>query len=86
MSLILGILDFIVVFVVVISVWRAIWKARWLALSVLVTVAVAIFGLVSLLAASGLTDLSAFHQGALLIFLVATAAVSVVSFGNKPIR
>ena len=71
MAIILRILDLVVVLLVVMNVSRAVWKAQSLVLSVFVTAAVAIFGLVSLLAASGLTAGSAFDQGALLAFLVA---------------
>jgi hypothetical protein len=43
-----------------------------------------IFGIVSILAASGLTDNTGFNQGALLIFLVATAIASWLSWGKSP--
>jgi hypothetical protein len=91
MASILSILDFAVVLLVVISVSRAVWKgpsgnSGSLVLSLCTAAALAIFGVVSLLAASGLTDRSAFHQGALLIFLVAIAVTSGVSWANKPVR
>ena len=86
MAIILRILDFMVVLLVVMNVSRAVWKAQSLVLSVFVTAAVAIFGLVSLLAASGLTAGSAFHQGALLVFLVAIAVATNMSRASKPVQ
>ena len=81
MATILTILDFVVVLLVVMNVSLAILKepsgnSSSPALSVLAIVAVAIFGLVSLMAASGLTAGSGFTQGALLIFLVVTAVAT----------
>jgi hypothetical protein len=86
---ILSILDFVVVLAVVISLSRAVWKgpsesSRSLALTSLLTVAFIIFGLVSLVAAAGLSAGSAFNQRALLISLVAIAAAIYMSWVNKP--
>ena len=91
MGTILSILDLVVVLVVVISVSRAVWEgptesSRSLALSVLLILAFSIFGIVSLLAAAGLTTASAFNQGALFIFLVVTAIAAGVTWMNKPAR
>jgi phosphatidylglycerophosphate synthase len=89
MPIILSFLDFLVIFVVVISVSRAVWtgpseSSHSLALSIFLALAFIILGIVSLLAASGLTDNSAFNQGALLIFLVATAITACISWVKRP--
>jgi hypothetical protein len=91
MATILSILDFVVVLLVVMNVSLAIWKepsgsSSSLVLSVCVTAAVAIFGLVSLTAASGLTTSSAFDQGSLAIFLVATAVATRMWRAKKPVQ
>ena len=91
MATILSILDFVVVLMVVMNIALAIWRepsgnSSSLALSVPVTAAAAIFGLVSLLAASGLTTSAAFNQGALLIFLVATAVATRMWRVKKPVQ
>ena len=76
MAIILSILDIVVVLLVVINVSRAVWTGPSghppaLLLSLCATLAVLIFGLVSVVAADGLTTSSTFHQAALLIFLSA---------------
>jgi hypothetical protein len=90
MTLILRILDFAVVLLVVFHASRAVWKgpsgkSPSPILSVFVTAALLVFGMVSLSGASSLTTASAFHQGALLIFLAATAAVILMSRAKKPV-
>jgi hypothetical protein len=87
----LSILDFVIVFVVVISLARSVWRGQsgkfWsLVLAACVTLAFAIFGLISLLAASGLTTKSPFDQGALLIFLIGMAIATGMSWGKKPVQ
>lgn len=84
METLLSILDIIVVLAVVISLVRAVWKGREsLILSAFLTLVFAVFGLVSLLAASGLTGRSPFDQGALLVFLVVIAAAMRMSWAKQ---
>jgi hypothetical protein len=82
MRVILAILDFLVVLAVVIGVSRAVWygEGRSRLLSGFVIVAMMIFGLVAFSAAYGLTESSPFNQWALLIFLVAIAVVTRLSW------
>jgi hypothetical protein len=91
MSTVLSILDLIVLAVVVFSVARALWSSEpgnsgYTLLAVVITVALLIFGVVSMCAATGLTTSSGFNQGALLIFLVATGIVSRLYWAPKPVR
>ena len=88
MSSALSVLDFAVVLLVVMSVLRAVSKGPSAGsgsalLSVLLALALMIFGMVSIMAASGLTDNSDFNQGALVIFLVATAITAGMSWMAK---
>jgi hypothetical protein len=78
MATILGIIDFVVVLLVVVNVILAVKKGVSAdttspTLTVCMVVALVLFGLISFMGAYGLTEGSAFSQGALLIFLVATA-------------
>lgn len=91
MATILSILDFVVILLVVINVALAIRKEpsgsySSPVLSIFGIAAVAVCGLVSLMAATGLTTSAAFHQGALLIFLVATAGATRLWRAKKPVQ
>ncbi len=88
MTTFLGTLDVLVVLAVVVSVSRAVWNgqsenSRSLLLSGLIVLAMCIFGLVSMSAASGLTSSSSSNQVALLIFLVAIAIVALMAWADK---
>lgn len=88
MTTFLVILDFLVVLAVVVSVSRAVWNgqsesSRSVLLSALIVLAMLIFGLVSMSAASGLTSSSSSNQVALLIFLVAIAIVALMSWADQ---
>jgi hypothetical protein len=88
MAIILSIIDIVVVLLVVINVSRAVWagpsgQPSSLLLSLCITLAVVIFGVISLCAADGLTSNSGFHQAALLIFLLPTAAGTRLWRTNK---
>ena len=88
MTTFLVILDFLVVLAVVVSVSRAVWNgqsesSRSVLLSGLIVLAMLVFGLVSMSAASGLTSSSSSNQVALLIFLVAIAIVALMSWTDK---
>jgi hypothetical protein len=88
MTTFLMILDFLVVLAVVVSVSRAVWNgqsesSRSVLLSGLIVLAMLVFGLVSMSAASGLTSSSSSNQVALLIFLVAIAIVALMSWTDK---
>ena len=88
MTTFLVILDFLVVLAVVVSVSRAVWNgqsesSRSVLLSALTVLAMLIFGLVSMSAASGLTSSSSSNQVALLIFLVAIAIVALMSWADQ---
>ncbi len=88
MTTFLVILDFLVVLAVVVSVSRAVWNgqsesSRSVLLSGLIVLAMCIFGLVSMSAASGLTSSSSFNQVALLIFLVAIAIVARMFWADQ---
>lgn len=88
MTTFLMILDFLVVLAVVVSVSRAVWNgqsesSRSVLLSALIVLAMLIFGLVSMSAASGLTSSSSSNQVALLIFLVAIAIVALMSWADQ---
>ena len=88
MTTFLVILDFLVVLAVVVSVSRAVWNgqsesSRSVLLSALIVLAMLIFGLVSMSAASGLTSSSSSNQVALLIFLVAIAIVALMSWTDQ---
>ena len=88
MTTFLMILDFLVVLAVVVSVSRAVWNgqsesSRSVLLSGLIVLAMLVFGLVSMSAASGLTSSSSSNQVALLIFLVAIAIVALMSWTDQ---
>lgn len=88
MTTFLGILDFVVVLGVIASVSRAVWNgqsanSRSLLLSGSIVLAMCVFGLVSVSAASGLTGSSSFNQVVLLILLVAIAIVGLMSWADK---
>jgi len=88
MTTFLVVLDFLVVLAVVVSVSRAVWNgqsesSRSVLLSALIVLAMCIFGLVSMSAASGLTSSSSSNQVALLIFLVAIAIVALMSWADQ---
>jgi len=88
MTTFLGTLDVLVVLAVVVSVSRAVWNgqsanSRSLLLSGLIVLAMCVFGLVSMSAASGLTSSSSANQFALLIFLVAIAIVALMAWADK---
>lgn len=80
MSAMLSIIDLIVVLLVVCDVSRAVWAGPGAPssplLAAVVTVAILLFGLVSLCAADGLTTNAAFHQIAILIFLLPAALLT----------
>jgi hypothetical protein len=88
-NIFLSILDPIVVFFVVWSLARTLWQWQtnfWsLVLAAVVTLAFTIFGIVSLVAASGLTTRSTFDQGALLIFLIGISVAVALSWRKKPV-
>jgi hypothetical protein len=89
MGILLSIADVIVVLAIVVSVPSAVWKGqpggRSLLLSACITLAMLIFGLVSLSAASGLAESeSSVNHVAMLIFLAATAVVLRMWWANKP--
>ncbi len=88
MTTFLGTLDVLVVLAVVVSVSRAVWNgqsanSRSVLLSGLIVLAMCVFGLVSMSAASGLTSSSSSNQFALLIFLVAIAIVALMAWADK---
>ena len=87
METFLAILDPLVVLAVVVSVARAVWtgqseSSRSVLLSFFILLAMFVFGLVSMSAASGLTS-SPSNQLALLVFLVAIAVVALMSWADK---
>lgn len=87
MATFLGILDPLVVLAVVVSVVRAVWtgqseSSRSVLLSFFIVLAMFVFGLVSMSAASGLTS-SPSNQLALLVFLVAIAIVALMAWADK---
>lgn len=86
MTILLTIADVIVLVTVVISVSRAVWKGQSSALlSAFISLAMPIFALVSLSAASGLAESSSSSsQGILLVFLVAIAIVAGSSWTKNP--
>jgi hypothetical protein len=91
MPIVLNILAFVVVLAVVISASYAVRKALpanapSLILFLCVTAALLILALVALVGTSGLTDRSAFHQGALIIFLVAIAVTCRLFWASKRIE
>lgn len=88
MTTFLGILDLLVILAVIVSVSRAVWNgqsasSRSLLLSGLIVLAMCVFGLVSVSAASGLTGSSSFNQVVLLILLVVIAIVALMSWTDK---
>jgi hypothetical protein len=89
MGILLSIADVIVVLAIVISVPSAVWKGqpggRSLLLSACIALAMLVFGLVSLSAASGLAESgSSSNQVAMLIFLAVTAVILRAWWANKP--
>jgi hypothetical protein len=80
MATLLSVIDFIVVLLVVFNLSRAVWAGPGTPSSPLlagvVTIAFLLFGLVSLCAADGLTTSAAFHQVAVLVFLIPTALLT----------
>ena len=87
MGTVLTIVDVLVLLSIVISVSRAVRNGQPrgtgpLILFICMVVAVLIFAAVSFTAASGLAQSSLFNQVALLLFLVATAVMARVSWGN----
>ena len=80
MATILSIIDFIVVLLVVFNVSRSVWAglggSSSPVLAAVTTVAIVIFGLVSLCATDGLTTNVAFHQVAILVALIPTALLT----------
>ena len=90
MATILTILDILVVLLVVFNVSQAIWKGPSgnppsPILSVFATAAVLIFGIISFLGALGRTSASGVQQGALLIFLAATAGATRMWRASKTV-
>lgn len=92
MGILLNIADIAVLAVVVISVARAVWTGQTSSpgaklLSACIVLALLIFAMVSLSAASGLAQgPSVLNQGILLLFLVAIAIVAGVSWKKEPAR
>ncbi len=89
MGILLSIADVIVVLAIVISVPSAVWKGqpggRSLLLSACIALAMLVFGLVSLSAASGLAESgSSSNHVAMLIFLAVTAVILRAWWANKP--
>ncbi len=83
MSIILTIADLLVLLTIVISVSRVVRGSGSLLLTVCIVIALLVFAAVSFTAASGLAQSSAFNQGVLLAFLIATAIVARVSWAPK---
>jgi hypothetical protein len=81
----LSIIDLIVVLLVVFNVSRSVWAGPGTPssplLAAVATIALVIWGIVSLCATDGLTTNAAFHQVAILIFLIPTA---LLTFTWKP--
>ncbi len=89
MGILLSIADVIVVLAIVISVLSAVWKGqpdgRSLLLSACIALAMLVFGLVSLSAASGLAESeSSLNHAAMLIFLAVTAVILRTWWASKP--
>ena len=89
MGIFLTIADVIVVLAIVIAVSGAVWKGQSqggsLLLSACIALAMLIFGLVSLSAASGLAEsASSLNHAAMLIFVAVTAIVLRAWWANKP--
>lgn len=89
MGIFLSIADVLVVLAIVISVPSAVWRGqsgeRSLLLSACIVLAVLVFGLVSLSAASGLAaSNSSLTHVAMLIFLVLTAVALRMWWASKP--
>ncbi len=80
MATMLSIIDFIVVLLVVFNVSRSVWAGLGNSSSPLLaavsTIALLIFGLVSLCATDGLTTNAMFHQVAILVALIPTAILT----------
>ena len=91
MATILNILDFAVVLLVVVNVSLSVRQGLSDApespiLTVCLVAALVLFGLVAFLAAQGLAGGSGFGQGALLIFLVATAVASTMWRSKRAVQ
>jgi hypothetical protein len=91
MGTVLSILDIVIVLLVVFTVARAVWTGPSGApssplLAAFVTLALLIFGTVSLCAADGLTTNTFFNQSALFIYLAAIAATTQAAKPNKQSR
>jgi len=80
MATMLSIIDFIVVLLVVFNLSRSVWAGPGAPSSPLLagvaTIAFLLFGMVSLCATDGLTTNTAFHQIAILVFLIPTALLT----------
>jgi hypothetical protein len=91
MGTVLSVIDFLVLLTIVISASRWVWKQPAqgfgpLLLSICITLALLIFATVSFTAASGLAAGSSLDQGILLIFLVAIAVATRMSWANNPVE
>jgi len=92
MEILLSIADIVVLILVVISVARAVWTGQTPSpgaklLSACIVLALLVFAMVSLSAASGLAQgPSTLGQGILLVFLVGIAIVAGVSWKKEPAR
>jgi hypothetical protein len=89
MGIVLSVIDFLVLLTIVISASRWVWKQPAqgfgpLLLSICITLALLIFATVSFTAGSGLAAGSSLSQGILLIFLIAIAIVTRMSWANNP--
>jgi hypothetical protein len=89
MGIVLTIIDFLVLLTIVISASRWVWKQPAqgfgpLLLSICITLALLIFATISFTAASGLAAGSSLSQGILLVFLIAIAIVTPMSWANNP--
>lgn len=87
MGIVLSVIDVFVLLAIVISASRWVWKQQShgfgaLLLSICVTLAILVFAMVSFTAASGLAAGSSLSQGVLLIFLVAIAIITRVSWAR----
>ena len=80
MATLLSVIDIIVVLLIVFNVSRSVWAGPGTPSSPLLagvaTIAILLWGMVSLCAADGLTTNTAFHQTAMLIFLIPAALLT----------
>jgi hypothetical protein len=91
MATVLDILDFVVVLLVVVNVSLSVRKGltekpESPILTGCIVIAMALFALVSFLAAQGLAGGSGLSQGILLLFLAATAAASTMWRSSDAVR